>query len=520
MVIRRRFRVQGVVQGVGFRPFVHQLATRLRIGGHVFNSSAGVVIEAEGAELESFERGLREELPPLARIDAIDVLDLAIRGEKQFAILESVDEAGTAGLVPPDASTCDDCLREVCDPANRRYGYPFTNCTHCGPRYTIIRDLPYDRPRTTMAPFVMCGACQAEYRDPANRRFHAQPNACAACGPSLSSPLDEVRAAIARGGIVAMRGLGGFQLVCDATNDAAVKRLRDRKRRSEKPFAVMVPDVAAAERLCEVSDADRRALLSPERPIVILPRIAGTPHLAPGNDTLGVMLPFTPLHHLLVRGFDALVVTSGNVSEEPIVIANEAAVEKLGPIADAFLLHDREIHTRVDDSVVRVFEGRVRVLRRSRSYAPRPIDLGRPMPELLACGAQLKNTFCLTRGTQAFLSQHIGDLENYETLLFFEETLERMKRLFRIAPQAVAYDLHPGYLSTRFALGMEGVERVGVQHHHAHIASCMAENGVRPASPRVRPAGGGGRAGRKSYGGIRCQQSSVTSSVKLNPWLA
>jgi hydrogenase maturation protein HypF len=287
-----------------------------------------------------------------------------------------------------------------------------------------------------------------------------------------------VREAIARGGIVAMRGMGGFQLVCDATNGEAVHRLRERKRRSEKPFAVMVPDLAAAERLCTVDDAERRALESRERPIVILPRRIDAPHLAPGNGTLGVMLPYTPLHHLLVHGFEALVVTSGNVSEEPIVIDNDAAAVRLGGIADSFLLHDRDIHTRVDDSIVRVFEERTRVLRRSRSYAPRPIELGQSTPGLLACGAQLKNTFCLTRGSQAFVSQHIGDLENYETLRFFEETLERMKRLFRIAPEAVAHDLHPNYLSTRFAQAMN-VQQIGVQHHHAHIASCMAENGVR-----------------------------------------
>jgi hydrogenase maturation protein HypF len=469
MVIRRRFRIQGVVQGVGFRPFVHQLAARFHLGGHVFNSSAGVVIEAEGAELDGFERALREELPPLARIDSIEATDVAPCGDAQFVIRESVDETGASALVPPDASTCDDCLREVSDPDDRRFGYPFTNCTHCGPRYTIIRDLPYDRPRTTMASFLMCAACAAEYDDPADRRFHAQPNACPACGPSLSSSLEETRQAIARGEIVAMRGLGGFQLVCDATNDAAVQRLRERKHRSEKPFAIMVPDLAAVEKLCAIDDAERRALLSRERPIVILTRPA---------DTVGVMLPYTPLHHLLLRGFEALVVTSGNISEEPIVIDNEVATERLAPIADAFLLHDRDIHTRVDDSVVRVFEERVRVLRRSRSYAPRPIDLVQPIPHLLACGAQLKNTFCLTRGSQAFLSQHIGDLENYETQLFFEETLERMKRLFRIAPEAVAHDLHPNYLSTRFAQAMD-LPKIGVQHHHAHIASCMAENGVR-----------------------------------------
>ena len=486
MTLRRRIEIQGVVQGVGFRPFVHQLAARLGLAGHVFNSSAGVSIEIEGAaaDVASFERALRDELPPLARIDAVHAEEIAPTGEARFTIGASVEVPGGIALVSPDVSTCDDCLRELDDPDDRRFGYPFLNCTNCGPRYTIVRDVPYDRSRTTMAGFALCGDCLAEYDDPSNRRFHAQPTACAKCGPSLAwsgdgEPLAEARAAIARGEIVAIRGLGGFQLVCDATNAAAVRRLRERKRRSEKPFAVMVPDLAAAESLAILSEADGRALASRERPIVIVARRINDADLAPGNDTIGVMLPYTPLHHLLLRDFGALVVTSGNVSEEPIVIDNAAAAERLASIADSFLLHDRDIHTRVDDSVVRMFEGRVRLLRRARSFAPRPIDLGAPLPELLACGAQLKNTFCLTKGSQAFVSQHIGDLENYETLRFFEETLERMQRLFRIAPVAVAHDLHPHYLSTRFALAIENVPRIGVQHHHAHVVSCMAEHGLR-----------------------------------------
>src|SRR5215212_5635410 len=439
MLIRKQIRVRGVVQGVGFRPFVHGLAARFRLVGHVFNSSAGVIIEVEGdgGALDGLERALRDELPPLARIDSLETIELETRGDDTFVILASVDEKDAFALVPPDASSCDACLSEVDDPRDRRFGYPFTNCTHCGPRYTIIREIPYDRVQTTMARFVMCAECQAEYDDPSNRRFHAQPNACAKCGPSLTWSIDEARAALRHGEIVAVRGLGGFQLVCEPS---AATRLRERKRRSEKPFAVMVPDVATAERLCTIADEERQALTSRERPIVILTRRDAAPHLAPGNDTLGVMLPYTPLHHLLIRDFEALVVTSGNVSEEPIVIDNDVARDRLGNIADAFLLHDRDIHTRVDDSVVRVFDGRVRVLRRARSYAPRPIEVGRAMPELLACRAQLKNTFCLTKGSQAFVSQHIGDLENFETLVFFEETLERMKRLFRVAPAAVAYD--------------------------------------------------------------------------------
>jgi hydrogenase maturation protein HypF len=479
--VRRRFTVHGVVQGVGFRPFVHNTAVRLGLGGFVRNSPAGVVIEAEGRVegVDTLERALREELPPLARIDGMECVGLAPCGDAAFEILESSGEGETAPVLPPDMSTCDDCLREIDDPANRRYRYPFTNCTRCGPRYTIIRELPYDRARTTMAAFVMCAECQAEYDDPHDRRFHAQPNACPRCGPALQWDLDTARAAIQRGEIVAVRGLGGFQLVCDATQPEVVARLRLRKRRSEKPFAVMVPDLASAERLCAVSEEERAALLSRERPIVLLTRHTDAPHLAPGTDTLGVMLPYTPLHELLVRGFEALVVTSGNLSEEPIVIDNESARDRLAGVADAFLLHDRDIHTRVDDSVVRLFEGRVRALRRARSFVPRPIDLGVAVPEIVACGAQLKNTLCLTKGRLALVSQHIGDLENYETLVFFEETLERMKRLFRVTPTAVAHDMHPGYLSTRLARSMEGVMAIGVQHHHAHVASCMAENGVR-----------------------------------------
>jgi hydrogenase maturation protein HypF len=480
MLVRKRLRIGGVVQGVGFRPFVHALATRLKFAGHVFNSTSGVVIEAEGSTIaiDELERALRSQLPPLARIDSFESVDIEVRGDTGFTILPSVDDANAVALVPPDVAACDACLAEVAEPANRRFGYAFTNCTHCGPRYTVIRALPYDRARTTMAAFTMCAACQAEYDDPGDRRFHAQPNACADCGPRLSRDIGDVRDAIRRGEIVAMRGLGGFQLVCEAANEDAVNRLRVRKRRSEKPFAVMVPNLDVAERLCIIGDDERLALLSRERPVVILQRRDGPSPLAPGNDTLGVMLPYTPLHATLIEGFEALVMTSGNVSEEPIVIDNDAAIDQLAPIADSFLLHDRDIHTRVDDSVVRVFEGKVRPLRRARSFAPRPIDLGESIPELLACGGQLKNTLCLTKGSLAFVSQHIGDLENYETLQFFEETLQRMQALFRIDPVAVAHDLHPTYTTTRFAQTL-GLRTIGVQHHHAHIASCMAEHGLR-----------------------------------------
>ena len=509
-IARRHIHVRGIVQGVGFRPFVFNLARRLELSGYVLNSSAGVVIEAEGPEagLDQFLGALHNQAPPLARIEKIDVRVLDPAGDTSFVIRESLDQPGELVPVSPDVSTCDDCMRDFRTPANRRHGYPFTNCTNCGPRYTITRKIPYDRPLTTMACFGMCESCLAEYEDPADRRFHAQPNACPDCGPSLALQIGdalkqppefapggdnlaiirEVRRLLRDGRIVAIKGLGGFQLACDAANEAAVRLLRERKKRSDKPFALMVPDVDSAERFCVVSEAERATLSSPRRPIVILPRRDDaelTRELAPGNNTLGVMLPYTPLHYLLFGDsldqppeFSALVMTSGNLSEEPIVTGNREAADRLDDIADAFLFHNRDIHTRVDDSVVRIFEDEERVLRRSRGYAPFPVALQFPVHEVLACGAELKNTFCLTKQNHAFLSQHIGDLENYETLVFFQQTLDRMKELFRIAPVAVGYDLHPMYLSTKLALAMEGVEKIGVQHHHAHIASCMAENGI------------------------------------------
>ena len=483
---RRQIRIRGIVQGVGFRPFVHNLARRLGLAGYVLNSSAGVVAEVEGtpAALDSFVESVRSEAPPLARIEEMLVAEIDPLGERDFAIRESQALEGEFALVSPDVATCPDCYRDFTDPANRRYGYAFTNCTNCGPRYTIIRDIPYDRPNTTMAGFRMCAACQAEYYDPGNRRFHAQPNACAECGPQLSAPIAEAQRRLSEGAIVAIRGLGGFHLACDSRNDRAVRLLRERKRRSDKPFALMARDLAAVEAFCAVSDADRRALVSARRPIVILPRRADSgisATVAPGNNTIGVMLPYTPLHHLLFTGapYDALVMTSGNLSEEPIVTSNEEALDRLRPLADWFLLHNRDIYMRADDSVVRTFEGVERTLRRSRGFVPQAIDLGMEVAEILACGGELKNTFCLSKGRYAVLSQHIGDMENYETLTFFEETLANLKKLFRVEPRAVAHDLHPAYLSTQYALRVPGREKIGVQHHHAHIASCMAENGLR-----------------------------------------
>jgi hydrogenase maturation protein HypF len=495
------------VQGVGFRPFVHNLARRLGLAGYVLNSSAGVVAEVEGdpAALDAFLDKVRSEAPPLARIEEMLVSQVTPLGEHDFLIRESQASEGDFVLVSPDVATCADCFRDFSDPANRRYCYAFTNCTNCGPRYTIIRDIPYDRPNTTMAGFRMCPACQAEYDDPADRRFHAQPNACPQCGPQLSAPIAEAQRRLAEGAIIAIRGLGGFHLACDPRNDAAVGLLRRRKRRSDKPFALMARNLAAIEALCIVSDDDRRALLSPPRPIVVLPRRSDSglaDAVAPGNQTVGVMLPYTPLHHLLFTGapYDVLVMTSGNLSEEPIVTSNQEALDRLRPLADWFLLHDRDIYMRADDSVVRVFEGRERLLRRSRGYVPRAIDLGMEVAEVLACGAELKNTFCLSKGRYAVLSQHIGDMENYETLLFFEETLANLKKLFRVEPRAVAYDLHPQYLSTRYAQDMP-LEKIGVQHHHAHVASCMAENGLRGKVIGVALDGTGYGTDGKIWGG-------------------
>ncbi len=502
-----RIQVRGIVQGVGFRPFVYNLAQSLGLTGTVLNSSAGVTIEIEGgaAAIASFLERLRSDPPKLSEITEVAVSEIAIRGDQSFEILHSREEAGEFVLVSPDAGTCESCWRDFGDRSNRRFGYPFTNCTHCGPRYTIIHDIPYDRATTTMAKFTMCSLCEAEYRDPQDRRFHAQPNACSVCGPSLAlvrsgaSQSDgtlgqcdalvvirQVRELLREGKIVAVKGLGGFLLACDATNDAAVYELRRRKRRPSKPFALMSRDVAEVRRFCGVSAVDEAAMLHLRRPIVVMPRLAGTEisaGVAPGNMTIGVMLPYTPLHYLLFGDsaevqseFPALVMTSGNLSEEPIVVENEEALMQLGGIADWFLLHNRDIATRVDDSVVRTFEGRERVLRRSRGFVPLPIDLGKPMQEVLAFGGELKNTFCLTKGRYAILSQHIGDLGNYETMRFFEETVAKMRRLFKVEPRAAAYDLHPAYMSTRMALASIFERKIGVQHHHAHVASCMAEN--------------------------------------------
>jgi len=497
-LIRKVIHIRGTVQGVGFRPFVYNLARSLNLAGFVLNSGSGVAIEIEGPghDVDQFLRRLHTDAPPLARIDEFVAANATPNGDRTFEIRASAEAAAPFAMVPPDIATCDACVADFTNPLNRRYDYPFTNCTNCGPRYTIISDVPYDRPFTTMAEFSMCAECDREYHDPADRRFHAQPNACPLCGPHLElwdhdrmlaergGALAEVRRLLGEGAIIAIKGLGGFHIACDAMNEAAVRLLRERKRRSDKPFALMAPDLNAVEQCCLTNDAERDAICGPLRPIVILrrrPDCTVPEAVAPGNKTLGIMLPYTPLHHLLFtsgRSYSLLLMTSGNLSEEPIASRNEEVAVRLHLLCDYFLVHNRRIETRVDDSVVRVFRGGGVPIRRSRGYAPQPVDLDTRLGQVLAVGGELKSTFCVTKDHYAILSQHIGDMENYETLEFFRETLDHMKRFFRIEPEAVAHDLHPGYLSTRFATGLD-IRQVAVQHHHAHVAACAAEHGVR-----------------------------------------
>ncbi|MGH3320566.1 MAG: carbamoyltransferase HypF [Streptosporangiaceae bacterium] len=488
-------RVEGIVQGVGFRPFVHSLAGRLGLAGFVGNDTLGVFVEIEGgrAAVDSFVDALQHDPPRLAVIDRVSVESMAPRGDTGFTIVSSDAGGERQALVSPDTATCDDCLREMFDPADRRYRYAFTNCTNCGPRFTIVRDVPYDRPSTTMAAFTMCADCAREYHDPTDRRFHAQPVCCPACGPTLQlidahgtevagDPAVEAARLLDAGRVVAVKGLGGYHLAADAADEPAVAALRSRKHREDKAFAVMAPDLTAARDLCEIDADEERLLAGIGRPIVLSrrrhdARLAAS--VAPGNRFLGLMLPYTPVHHLLCRELGRpFVLTSGNVSDEPIAYADEDAFSRLSGIAEYFLTHDRPIHVRADDSVTRVFRGRELPVRRSRGHVPRPLPLRwafrRPV---LACGAELKNTFCLGKAHRAFVSPHIGDLENYETLKSFTEGVEHFERLFEIVPELVAYDLHPEYLSTKYALDLDGVALVGVQHHHAHVASCLADNG-------------------------------------------
>jgi hydrogenase maturation protein HypF len=496
---RTRIRVAGIVQGVGFRPFVHALAAEFGLAGFVGNDETGVLIEAEGAPdaLAGFVAALRERPPALAVVTDVALTPLAPTGAGAFTIAPSSARGPRTTLVSPDTATCADCLRELFDPADRRHRYPFTNCTNCGPRFTIVTGVPYDRASTTMAPFPMCAECAAEYADPADRRFHAQPVCCPACGPRLrfraspydpagesthsGDPIGAAAAALRASAVVAVKGLGGYHLAALAADEAAVGALRARKHREDKPFAVLAPSLDDARALAELDEAEAAELGSRRAPIVLLRRRPGAAlaaSVAPGNRYVGVLLPYTPLHHLLAAEVAApLVLTSGNVSDEPIV-HRDADLGRLTRIADAVLTHDRAIHTRADDSVIRVVRGRVLPIRRSRGYAPEPLPLAAPVRRpLLGCGAELKSTFCLARGPYAFLSHHIGDLENAETLRSFTEGVAHYRRLFDVEPTLVAHDLHPEYLSTKYATELAGVDLVGVQHHHAHLASCLADNG-------------------------------------------
>ncbi len=494
MTKRLRCNIRGIVQGVGFRPFIHRLARRFKLSGWVRNDSGGVILEVQGEDgaLHLFITAIRGEAPPLAVITGLTHEEIPPCNGDEFRILTSKGGGG-APEISPDWDVCPDCLRELFDPADRRYRYPFITCTNCGPRYSIITGTPYDRHLTTMAPYIMCPTCQGEYDDPANRRFHAQPNGCTRCGPTLTltdasgeqvagDPLAQAIRLLAAGKILAVKGTGGYHLAVDAANDGAVRELRKRKRRDEKPFALMAPELTEIRKFALPDIMEERLISSPERPIVLVRRRNDhnlSPAVAPANGYFGVMLPGTPLQHLLLRGnFPALVMTSGNLSDEPIAFRDEEARQVLSATADFFLAHDRSIQTRLDDSVIRVFQGNPLFLRRARGYAPRALPLPAGVRSVLAVGGELKGSICLTRGNQAFLSQHIGDLKNPETLASLEQTTEQLKRILEIEPELVAHDLHPDYLPTRWARESTGLPTVGVQHHHAHLASCMAENGL------------------------------------------
>ena len=503
--------ITGIIQGVGFRPFVYNLARRYSLNGWVKNTSAGVDIQVDGSSevLAVFIADLQNQTPPLAHIDSFTVQECPTNGFHSFEIIDSESIPLAFQPVSPDISICPDCLRELFDPEDRRYHYPFINCTNCGPRFTIIRDIPYDRPNTTMSGFTLCPECAAEYQNPLNRRFHAQPVACPTCGPQVwlelltdhenglilaraEAALQQVQQYLFEGKIVAIKGLGGFHLACDAVNPHAVAELRRRKLRVDKPFALMFASIDQVKQHCFLSKQEQDLLESPARPIVLLTRKPSSPiavEVAPGQPTLGVMLPYTPLHYLLYTSLNSLapvpvlVMTSGNLSEEPIITENEEARSRLRPLADAILMHDRPIHIRTDDSVMRVFPMTQThyPIRRSRGYAPFPVQLPWETQPILAAGAELKNTFCMTNGNYAFISHHIGDLENYETLRSFEDGITHFESLFRVKLQALAYDLHPNYLSTRYILDradQQGLPALGIQHHHAHIASLMVEHGL------------------------------------------
>ena len=517
IVERRRFRVVGVVQGVGFRPFVYGLARSHALGGFVLNDGAGVVVEAEGEQtaLDAFASALRSGAPSLARVDAITAEALPPRGETEFAI-ETSAAGGRSALIPADVATCDECLRELFDPADRRYGYPFVNCTQCGPRFTIVRTVPYDRANTTMAGFPPCAECRREYENPADRRFHAEPVCCPGCGPRLSLPLENAVELLRGGAILAVKGLGGWHLACDAAAEEVVSRLRARKQREDKPFALMS---ARPELLAELDDAERALLESRERPIVLLrrrPDAAVAPSVAPGNPWLGVMLPYTPLHHLLLAGYGAaLVMTSGNRSDEPIAFDDDDARERLRGIADAFLGHDRPIHRRCEDSIVRA----AFAIRRSRGFAPGALPL--PLPArrpILATGAELKSTFCVARGSEAFLSPHLGDLDTQLAYEAFRTDVGLYLAMLDVEAGRIAHDLHPEYLSTKWALEQDA-QLVGVQHHHAHAAACLAEHGEHGTALALVFDGTGYGSDGTLWGGelLRCDLTGFERLAHLDP---
>lgn len=491
-MIRLRIRAEGVVQGVGFRPYVHNLALKYNLKGWVLNSPSGVLMEVEGEKAPFFLKELQTNPPPLAVLEKLNVEELEPLGYSEFQIRSSQMEEEPLTLIPPDVATCEDCLREMNDPSDRRYRYPFINCTNCGPRFTIIESLPYDRARTSMKEFIMCSECEQEYHNIQDRRYHAQPVACPKCGPKLSlkegekifweeEALMRAKDLLREGKILAIKGLGGFHLACDAMQERAVAELRKRKGRPNKALAIMVSSLETAQNLAWISEEAQKELISWRRPIVILPKREGTflaPSLSPDNNRIGIMLPYTPLHYLLLEDFQALVMTSANESGEPLVASNEEALERLSGVADAFLWHDRKIVQKLDDSVVASYPEGVQMIRRARGYAPSPFKLWRSFPPILATGAEMKNTFSLTKRDNLFLSHHIGDLENWESYEHFQQSLSHLKRLYQIEPEIVAYDIHPQYLVTQYALSLEVEGKFPVQHHHAHIASVLFENRV------------------------------------------
>ena len=493
---RVRCHFSGVVQGVGFRPFIYRMAIRHSLSGFVQNRPDGVVVEVEGSaeSITSFISGVNEELPPLADVSKISCEEVEIRNDTVFRIIESEADGPGKVLITPDIATCGECFTELFDPQDRRFRYPFINCTNCGPRLTIIKDIPYDRINTSMSCFPMCPLCREEYENPADRRFHAEPNACPVCGPSLKlldeagntlpdqDPLRRTIELLLEGYVVAIKGLGGFHLAVDAANDDALKRLRSRKFREEKPLAVMVRDIEAASRISSIGSEEETLLLSPQRPIVLARKREGkalSPAVAPGVSDLGIMLPYTPLHHMLLeKHFQALIMTSANQVDEPICISNREAIKRLNGIADFFLIHDRDILVRCDDSIATVSAGKKRMIRRSRGFVPKPITLKKSYPEILALGPQMKTTLCILKGTLAFLSPHIGDMETPEARDFYQESLTLMQTIAECKTDVIACDLHPAYYTTIFAEGLPASRLIRVQHHHAHIVSCMAENGI------------------------------------------